>query len=188
MFHFVFQQGGSYVGAVRICLNGPFEGSQGNLTVVQEIEFCQLLSTNDQTMSQTTSITADLTKVINRTETLSSSEDPRYSGIWIPTITVKTFTDRVVYNQKGAYQRYLSAKQIFWLHLAETPFFVKNHQEPIALLGEIIFNNILFSTTVIELFGLAFLFLKLGFSSIFKRILSKFDLRRTPPQKERMRF
>jgi hypothetical protein len=55
--------------------------------------------------------------------------------------------------------------------VSETIFYINNEQQPIARTGEVIFHNILFTTTVIGIFGLAFLLFKLTFMAILTRIL-----------------
>jgi hypothetical protein len=116
-----------------------------------------------------------MTKVINRTEGLSSDDPNLYSGIWIPTITVKSLNDRAAYTQRGQYLRYLVSQQIVLLEISETQFFIRNTQEPIARAGEILFHNILFSTVCLELFGLAFLIFKLALLPLTRYFVSKVE-------------
>ena len=170
--------GNAYVGALRVCLNGSAILANGSSSSVKELFFCQLISSRDQTMSQTTNVHVDLTKSINRTEGLQTSASVSYSGIWIPTLTVKSVNDRLIYEQQGAYLRYLAGQQVVLVSLSETPFFIKNTQEPIARSGEILFHNVLFSTVCIELFALAFLLFKLALLPVFRWILLTICCRR----------
>lgn len=50
---------------------------------------------------------------------------------------------------------------------------MKNTQDPIARRTEIIFNNILFTTVALELFGLVFLIFKLIFLPFFNLVYQK---------------
>lgn len=109
--------------------------------------------------------------MINRTEGLKTEDPVLYTGIWVPSVTAKSINDRDVYETRGAFVRYLSSNQILYISMSETPFFIKNIQEPIVRSGEMIFNNILFSTMCLELFALSFLMFKLAILPIVKQIL-----------------
>ena len=157
-------------------------------STVKQLAYCHLLYSNDQTMSQTTNVHLELTKMINRTEGLASNDPVVYSGIWIPTLTVKSFNDHVIYSQLGTYLRYLSPRQIISIDFSETQFFIKNTQEPIARASEILFHNILFSTVCIELFALAFLLFKLVLLPLLRCFLVKIKYRRNEANKENTKF
>jgi hypothetical protein len=129
-------------------------------------------------MPQTTYINLDFTKSINRTEALVRSDPVTYSGIWIPTFTIKSLNDQFAYDQQGTYIRYLSFQHILFIDFSETQFYIKNAQEPISRSGEIIFHNILFSTVCIELFGLAFLIFKLALLPLLQLTVFKLLNRR----------
>ncbi|CAF3589638.1 unnamed protein product [Rotaria sp. Silwood1] len=163
--------GSSYIGGVCICLMGSRSASNDSSYVVQTMDYCQLFFTSDQTLSQTTEINFALTKVINRTESLDYSGSTNYSGIWIPTSTHGSLNDRLVYSQQGAFLRYLSTQHTLIITFSETEFYVINRQEPISRMGEILFHNILFTTTIIGIFALAFLVFKLTFMPIVEWII-----------------
>ncbi|UJR10746.1 hypothetical protein I4U23_014934 [Adineta vaga] len=165
--------GNSYVGASRICIHGPSISREESYSSIKELSFCHLISNTDQTISQQTIVKLDFTKVINRTEGLDINDPVTYSGIWIPTVTIRSLNDRIAYEQQGTYLRYLSSQQTISIALSETQFFIKNTQEPIARSGEVIFHNILFSTVCIELFGLAFLLFKLALLPLLKFLIKK---------------
>lgn len=149
-------------------MTGPRHESNDSSYVVQMIEYCQLFFTVDQTLGQTTTIDLTLTKVINRTESLDYSGRVNYSGIWIPTSTHGSLNDHIVYQQRGKFLRYLSTQHTLIIDFSETNFYVINKQEPISRMGEIFFHNILFTTTIIGIFALAFLVFKLTFMPIMK--------------------
>ncbi|CAF4736103.1 unnamed protein product [Rotaria sp. Silwood1] len=108
---------------------------------------------------------------INLTESLHYSDSTNYSGIWIPTSTHGSLNDHVAYLQRGQFLRYLSTQHTLTITFSETEFYVINKQQPIARSGEVIFHNILFTTTVIGIFALAFLLFKLTFIPIVKWII-----------------
>ncbi|UJR13173.1 hypothetical protein I4U23_000196 [Adineta vaga] len=175
--------GNSYIGASRICVLGPSMNHSASYSFVQQLSFCQMISNDDETISQRTNVKLDFTKVINRTESLYDNDPIIFSGIWIPTITIKSLNDRIAYEQQGNYIRYLSSQQILSIEFSETQFFIKNIQEPIAKSREIIFHNILFSTVCIELFGLAYLLFKLVVLPmaqwIFAEIMNRYSKRKS---------
>ena len=135
--------------------------SNDSTYIAKEMNHCNLFSTSDQTLAQTTMINFSLTKVINRTEVLDYSGLMNYTGIWIPTSTHGALSDHVAYAQRGTFLRYLSTQQTLIVSFTETPFYVMNKQEPVSRYGEILFHNVLFTTTVIGIFGLVFLVFKL---------------------------
>ncbi|CAF4298464.1 unnamed protein product, partial [Rotaria sp. Silwood2] len=59
------------------------------------------------------------------------------------------------------------------ISISETPYYVKNLQQPIAKPSEIIFQNLLFTTVCLELFGLIFLLYKLLLKPLFYFFLKK---------------
>ncbi|CAF1657505.1 unnamed protein product [Rotaria magnacalcarata] len=136
--------------------------------LVQNLDYCHLYSTSNQTLDQTTAINFDLTKVINQTELLYYSGSTNYSGIWILTSIHESLNDYLVYLQRGAFLRYLYTKHAIMITFSETKFDVINKQEPTARRDDIIFHNILFTTTVIGIFALAFLVVKLRLVSTVK--------------------
>lgn len=172
-----FWVGNSYIGAIRICIRGPSATSDENRSSINALSTCKLLSNSDQTMPQTTYINLDFTKSINRTEGLEQNDPATYSGIWIPTLTIKSLNDQFAYQQQGTFIRYLSSQQILLIDFSETQFYIKNIQEPIARSGEIIFHNILFATVCIELFGLAFLIFKLALLPLLQLVVFKLENR-----------
>ncbi len=162
-----------YIGGLYICLTGPSSISNDSLYVVQEMHYCEFFYTPDQTLGQTTDLYFALTKVINQTDALDYSGSSNYSGIWIPTSTHESLDDHIVYDQRGAYLRYLSTQHTIMISFSETNFYVNNEQQPIARKGEIIFHNILFTTTILGIFALAFLLFKLTFMPIVTWILKR---------------
>jgi hypothetical protein len=57
------------------------------------------------------------------------------------------------------------------IDITETPYYVKNLQEPIARQSEIIFRNLLFTVVCLEIFGLVFISYKLLFKPIYFKIV-----------------
>ena len=134
---------------------------------------CEFFHASDQTIGQTSQFSFGLTKVINQTDALDYSGLSNYSGIWIPTVTYGALDDHIMYDQEGAYLRYLSTQHIVVISFSETTFYINNEQQPIARTGIILFHNILFTTTVIGIFALAFLLFKLTFMAILAKIIKR---------------
>jgi hypothetical protein len=120
-----------YIGGAYVCLRGPSAVCTGTVHSMQALSFCQMFYTENQTLTQTTSINIQLTKVINRTTALLTSGKTKYTGIWIPTFTVEAINDELVYFQQGSYLRYLTNVTTFQITFVETPFFIKNTQDPV---------------------------------------------------------
>ena len=166
--------GSSYIGGVKICLTGPVTTSTtSSLYVVQELNFCKVFSSDDQTLPEYLAVNFALSKVINRTELLDYSSLSNFSGIWIPTTTNSSLNDALKFEQQGAFLRYLSTEHILVVTLSETQFYVINKQEPIARTSEILFHNLLFTTTIVGIFALIFLVFNLTLIPLIKRIIAR---------------
>lgn len=142
-------------------MKGPELTDETSHFKVNQLNYCQSFYSLDQTISQTFDVQLALTRVINRTEYLDYSSTNNFSGIWIPTSSHGSLNDRLAYEQHGSYLRYLSTRNLLTIKLIETDFYILNQQKPIARYGEIIFHNILFTTTIIGIFALAFVLFKL---------------------------
>ncbi|CAF0830532.1 unnamed protein product [Adineta steineri] len=165
--------GQSYIGGVYICLMGDNSTSNDSLNTVQQLKFCQLFSTDNQTISQNTEISFILTKTINITDPLDYNSASVYSGIWIPTSTYALLSDFLAYNQQGDYIRYLGTQHTLTIIFSETQFYVVNEQQPIVRRNEMIFHGVLFTTTILGLFALGFLVLKLTLITALKWIINR---------------
>ena len=162
----IFHLGLYFIGGLYVCLTGPSTRTNDSSYIVQEMNYCQSFYTINDTLGQTTKFYFALTKVINRTDSLDYNGSSNYSGIWIPTSTYESLDDHVMYQQRGDFLRYLSTQQTLIISFSETQFYVSNTQQPIARTGEVIFHNILFTTTILGIFALAFLLFKLTFMPI----------------------
>ncbi|CAF3698824.1 unnamed protein product [Adineta steineri] len=165
--------GQSYIGGVYICLMGDNSTSNDSLYTVEQLKFCQLFSTDNQTISQDTEIYFILTKTINITDPLDYNSASVYSGIWIPTSTYALLSDFLAYNQQGDYIRYLGTQHTLTIIFSETQFYVVNEQQPIVRRNEMIFHGVLFTTTILGLFALGFLVLKLTLITALKWIINR---------------
>lgn len=169
-FH-IFSLGLYFIGGLYVCLTGPSTRTNDSLYILQEMNYCESFYTSNDTLGQTTKLYFALTKVINRTDSLDYSGSNNYSGIWIPTSTHGSLDDHVMYQQRGDFLRYLSTQQTVIISFSETQFYVSNTQQPIARTGEVIFHNILFTTTILGIFALAFLLFKLTFMPIVQCLI-----------------
>ncbi|CAF4348789.1 unnamed protein product, partial [Adineta steineri] len=114
-----------------------------------------------------------LTKTINITDPLDYNSASVYSGIWIPTSTYALLSDFLAYNQQGDYIRYLGTQHTLTIIFSETQFYVVNEQQPIVRRNEMIFHGVLFTTTILGLFALGFLVLKLTLITALKWIINR---------------
>ena len=129
---------------------------------------CEYYYSSNETIGQTTEIAYVMTKVINQTESLDYNNVLNFSGIWIPTSIAGSLNDHLDYQQRGEFHRYLSTEHVLIVSFSETQFYVINKQEPIARRGEILFHNVLFTTTIIGIFALAFLLFRLTFLPLIR--------------------
>jgi len=113
-------------------------------------------------LAQSLPIDLDITKVINETLPMIGEESD-FSGIYIPTFTIDPNSLFLSTNQYVFSNLTLTTLTI---DILETPYYVKNLQQPIAKSSEIIFHNLLFTTVCLEIFGLVFLLYKLAFKPL----------------------
>ncbi|CAF1592371.1 unnamed protein product, partial [Adineta steineri] len=71
------------------------------------------------------------------------------------------------------YVRSSSSLTTLTITISETPYYVKNVQQPITRKSEVIFRCVLFTVVCIEIFGLVFLSYKLAFKPLYHAIMRK---------------
>jgi hypothetical protein len=148
-----------WIGAFRLCIRG--NGQENMTSTLRQLDFCQLYMTPNEAIGRLTSIPIVFIKNINMTQALSTTDPTLYSGIWMPTFSTVSLSDEEYYVDFGNYLRYTSSLTILQVSVDEYPFFIKNIQEPIVRLAELIFHGFLFTSLCIEIFAFAFLFIKL---------------------------
>jgi hypothetical protein len=162
------------VGSVRVCLKGNNKTTTNQRYQLRELLVCEIFSDANDTTSSRPEFDITLTKVINRTESLKNGDLPKYAGLWIPLITGKDVTTKLIYEPIfDDYQRYYYRSSKMIIRLMESQFYIQNKQEPIARKYEIFFHNILFLGVILELFGLAFLISKLLLLPFTRLILNR---------------
>ncbi|UJR32396.1 hypothetical protein I4U23_019858 [Adineta vaga] len=143
------------IGALRIGLSGAgHEDANYNL---KELNFSQSFFKYNEVLAQNLPISLDITKVINETVAMVGEESD-FTGIFIPTFTTDSNS---LFLTQDQYVHSTAISTTLTIILVETPYYVKNLQQPIAKLSEIIFHNILFTIVCLEIFGLIFLLYKL---------------------------
>lgn len=155
------------IGAIRIGLFG--EAKKSGIYSLKELNFYQSFFKIGQILARNLPITMSLTKVVNETLAMDGGEST-FGGIHIPTFTVDY--NSLFYNVDQFVRSTLISTTLS-LVLSETPYYVKNLQQPIAKPSEIIFQNLLFITVCLELFGLIFLSYKLVFKPLYMTALKK---------------
>ncbi|CAF4970187.1 unnamed protein product, partial [Rotaria sp. Silwood1] len=126
-------KGPYFVGGFRLCLSGPSKRRDENKYIVQELDFCQMFSPLNETLTVNALVNIKMTKTINRTMGMSMNDDLMFGGLWLPKLSVTTLSDALVYIENGEYLRYLSERTRLIIDMSESDFFVQNTQEPIAL-------------------------------------------------------
>jgi hypothetical protein len=143
------------IGGLRVGLYGP--GNESEHYNLQELNFYQSFFKNGEVLAQNLPIVLDITKVINETAPMVG-EQSDFSGIYIPTFTTDSNSLFLTGDQ---YISSNSTSTTFTINILETPYYVKNLEQPIAKSSEIIFHNLLFTIVCLEIFGLGFLMYKL---------------------------
>ncbi|CAF3549967.1 unnamed protein product [Adineta steineri] len=155
------------IGALRIGLYGQ-ESRNGNY-FLKQLNFYQSFYKNDFILARNLPVSLSLTKVVNETLAMDGGE-AHFSGIYVPTFTVDY--NSLFYTADQFIRSTLTLTTLTVI-ITETPYYVKNLQQPIAKPSEIVFQNLLFITVCLELFGLLFLSYKLLFKPFYLHILKK---------------
>jgi hypothetical protein len=136
--------GSSFIGGVRICLNGPSMMQNEGQHTVHELDICQFFYTSNETFTANSIINIKTTKSINRTAPLTSNDDAIFTGLWLPIFTADTLADALIFDQSGEHYRYLSDRVLLIVDFTESEYYRENRQQPIAKQNEIIFHGVLF--------------------------------------------
>ncbi|UJR37598.1 hypothetical protein I4U23_030295 [Adineta vaga] len=155
------------IGAIRIGLYGREQTSENY--VLKELNFYHAFYKNEYILARNLPVALSLTKVVNETLSIDGG-DAIFSGIYIPTFTVDYNS---LFFSADQFVRSTLTLTTLTLVITETPYYVKNLQEPIAKPSEVIFQNLLFTTVCLELFGLIFLSYKLLFKPFYLNVMKK---------------
>jgi hypothetical protein len=179
------------VGIVRVCLKGMNKTTADNRYLLRELLVCEVFSDTNHSMKPNVEFDITLTKVINRTDPFESGQLPTYSGLWIPLISSKGATTKLMWVPgKTDFRRNLYLSSSIIVRQTESLFYIQNTQKPIAHKFEIYFHNVLFIAVVLELFELIFLINKLVLFPIVRRLLNcvNRDRKQSEPNQTRTNF
>ena len=169
------------IGALRLGLTGA--ASIAGRSTLKALNFSQSFALDGQLLASNLPIALDMTKVINETLPMTD-EQSDFAAMYIPTFNVDIHN---LFLNDEQYIRLASSSTTLTVVLGETPYYVKNTQQPIAKQSEMIFHNILFFIVCLELFGLVFLSYKLVLrplvSTVFARFLDKLRRRKGRTEK-----
>ena len=152
------------MGALGIGLSG--NGSKSEHYQLKTLNTYQSFAKSGQVLAQNLPITLSLTKVINETKPMTGDESD-YTAIYIPTFTIDPNS---LFLSASQYIRLTSTSIKFQIDIQETPYYVKNVQQPIAKTPEIVFHNLLFTVVSLEIFGLGYLLYRLIIKPLFSLI------------------
>jgi hypothetical protein len=155
------------IGALRIGLFGS-EHHRENYALKQ-LNFYQAFYKNESILARNLPVSLSLTKVVNETLSIDGGSSD-FAGIYIPTFTVDYNS---LFYTADQFVRSTLTLTTLTIVITETPYYVKNLQQPIAKPSEVIFQNLLFITVCLELFGLLFLSYKLLFKPFYLNVLKK---------------
>lgn len=138
------------------------QNTTDNRYQLRELYACEVFSHANHSIRPNVTFDITLTKVINRTEPFESGEVPIYAGLWIPLITSEGATTKSIWMLgRDDFRRTLYSTSSIVIRQAESQFYIRNKQEPIARKFEIFFHSILFIGVILELFSLMFLISRL---------------------------
>ncbi|CAF1084046.1 unnamed protein product [Adineta steineri] len=163
-----------FVGALRICFSAPSVIIDNGTYTAQQLDYCQSFFTPNKTLTSNPVINVKMTKVINRTASMTLLDEVTYTGLWLPTLAMNTLTDDLLFSEKGEFYRYVRSHMTLVMDITESEFYVKNTQEPIARTYEITFNTILFFMLCLDLVGLLFIGFKLAILPLILLIQKRF--------------
>ena len=156
------------IGALRVGLEGA--GANTGRSTLKVLNFSQSIALDGQLLASNLPITLQVTKVINQTLPMTGDQSD-FAAVYIPTFNVDIHS---LFLNDEQYIRLAMASTILTVIVNETPFYVKNTQQPIAKQSEIVFHNILFFIVCLELFGLFFLTYKLLLRPLVSKVLPRF--------------
>ncbi|UJR32395.1 hypothetical protein I4U23_019857 [Adineta vaga] len=154
------------IGALRIGLVA--NGTESERFNLKELNFYQSFFKYGQILAQSLPITLHITKVINETLPITGDES-MYGGIYIPTFNVD-INDLFLSNDQ--YVRFTLPSTILTIALSETPYYVKNVQQPIVKLSEVAFDSVLFSMGFLEICTIMLVILALPFKAYRKHFVA----------------
>jgi hypothetical protein len=150
------------IGGFRISLEGPgvsvVNDTLNAAYTLVDLAFAQTLYIAGQLLTQQPSCTLQITKVINRTDSLEEDGETQFSGVWLPAVSGSL---NQMFVGQSEYMYATSPNTVLSIVISETSYYTLNAQWPITDEDELIFTNILFTIVCLEIFGLGFLIFKL---------------------------
>ena len=140
--------GPHFVGGLRFCFSAPSITIEEGKYIAKQMDYCQFFFVLNQTLTSNLIINVKMIKVINRTASMTLADNVIYTGLWLPTLTMTSLTDELLFWKEGESYRYLPTKTSLAIEITESEFYMKNTQEPIARTYEITFNTVLFSSKI----------------------------------------
>ena len=159
------------IGGFRIRLYGEQKQTSDTLGkssyLVRELDYNQPFLLNNHTLAYDPSVEIRLTRIINKTQPLDDTNPYEFTALWAPKSIASISKLFLTFEE---YLYYGLLKTSFSISISEMSYYMMNVQKPITKRAEIIFHNLLFTTVCMELFGLAYLTIKLFFLPIFHHI------------------
>ncbi|CAF2056856.1 unnamed protein product [Rotaria magnacalcarata] len=150
------------IGGIRLYLEGSGTEEENDTLEARytlvDLMFAQVFTFAGRVLIEQPSFTMQLTKVINRTSPLQENEEKVLSAFWLPYVSADI---NQIFADESEYIYATSSNAIMSLTISEGAFYVLNTQQPIVDEAELIFTDMLFTITCIEIFGFIFLIFKL---------------------------
>ena len=161
--------GSETIGGLRISLTAPAVSS--GFIQAKEIDFSNSFSYSKRVLSTESSFKIELVPLVNETKALETDGAAKFSGVWLPLMSKED--DRNFMNEDD-YESYgRTAVKTVTIELVQAAYYISRVEKPITRSTRALFRNIIFASTCMELFGFAFLVMKLIFIPLFRLILRK---------------
>jgi hypothetical protein len=164
--------GSQAIGGVRFGLSAT--GIVDQNSEAQEVYFASTFTMSNRTMSQNPYFSIELIQDINETKPLSLNGQSNYSGLWIPTYTQDS--DRNFYTLDNYEKYHTNSYTILTIDISQAAYYIYNIQQPIVKSTSATFNNILFASMCMEIFGFVLLIFKLGIVPLIRLIIRLIQL------------
>ena len=158
------------IGGFHISVSARGQNKSSKM-VLKSLAFSKMFNQSQQMLGHDVYLALQLTKVINSTSPLVSSDDEILSGIWMGSFTInyyESFIRDVDYLNLSS-----SISTTLTMGIIEMSYYILNEQSPIARLPEIIYHDFLFMTMIIGMFVLVFVIYEVLVLPCLTRLIGK---------------
>lgn len=154
------------IGGLRIGLSAPAVVS--GLMQAKEVDFSNSFTYSKRVLSPESYFKIELVPLVNETKALETDGAAKFSGVWLPLLSKEDERNFMIEDDYENYGR--TAVKTVTIELVQAAYYISRVEKPIARSTRALFRNIIFASTCMELFGFAFLVMKLVFIPLFRLI------------------